>query len=299
MRRQVPVTDDARALTRDDGSLHELAPDLAYQRLAIVNVAFVSGPDGWTLVDAGMPGASGPIRSAAERRFGEGTRPDAVVLTHGHFDHVGSLRPLLELWDVPVYAHEREHRYLDGSTYYPPPDPGVGGGLMARLSPLYPKGPIDVGRWLRALPADGSIPSMPGWSWIDTPGHTVGHVSLWREEGRVLIAGDAFITTNQESAYAVAVQQPELHGPPMYFTPNWKAAKASVRHLAMLEPELVVSGHGPALAGREMREALHVLARDFDELAVPESGRYVVGDGPGTGASRTLGRRRDRERRPD
>ena len=148
---------------------------------------------------------------------------------------------------------------------------------MAAMSPLYPKGPIDVGSRLRPLPGDGSIPSMEGWRWIHTPGHTAGHVSLWRESDRTLIAGDAFITTNQESAYAVAVQRPELHGPPMYFTPDWEGARESVRRLAALEPERVITGHGPPLEGQEMREALYVLARDFNSVAVPEKGAYVPG----------------------
>ena len=90
-----------------------------------------------------------------------------------------------------------------------------------------------------------------------------------------MVAGDAFITTNQESAYAVAVQEPELHGPPRYFTPDWDAARESVRQLAALEPELVVTGHGHAMHGRTMRDALTLLARDFDRIAVPEHGRYV------------------------
>jgi len=90
------------------------------------------------------------------------------------------------------------------------------------------------------------------------------------------MAGDAFITTNQESAYAVAVQRPELQGPPMYFTQDWDAACESVRRLAALEPELAVTGHGRAMRGPEMRAALHLLARDFDQIAVPEHGRYVV-----------------------
>ena len=75
--------------------------------------------------------------------------------------------------------------------------------------------------------------------------------------------------------YAVAKQKPELHGPPMYFTPDWNSAKLSVRNLAALEPEIAVTGHGQALRGPEMRTALHELARDFDEIAVPKHGRYV------------------------
>jgi glyoxylase-like metal-dependent hydrolase (beta-lactamase superfamily II) len=132
-----------------------------------------------------------------------------------------------------------------------------------------------VGRRLRRLPADGSIPVMPGWRWIHAPGHTPGQVALWRESDRTLVAADAFITTRQEAAYAVMTQSPELHGPPMYYTQDWVKSRESVERLAALEPELVVTGHGSAMHGAEMRSALHRLARDFDRVTVPEQGRYV------------------------
>lgn len=279
MRKQVPVDPDTLAEVSDDGSLHEATTDLAYQRLLIVNVVYLgvagAGDGGWVLVDAGVPGSARLILNAVERRFGKESRPAAIVMTHGHFDHVGALEDLAERWRVPVFAHELEIPYLDGTSSYLPPDPSVGGGLMSTLSRFYPRGPVDVGRWLQPLPIDGSIPSMPGWRWIHTPGHTAGHIALWRESDRTLIAGDAFISTNQESAYAVTVQRPEIHGPPMYFTPDWDSARESVRRLAELEPQLVVSGHGPALHGPGMRTALDTLARDFDRIAVPEQGRYV------------------------
>jgi hypothetical protein len=90
------------------------------------------------------------------------------------------------------------------------------------------------------------------------------------------VVGDAFVTTRQESVYAAATQQPEMHGPPMYFTPDWLRARESVERLAALEPELAVCGHGRAMQGPAMREALHELARNFDRVAVPEHGRYVT-----------------------
>lgn len=277
MSRQIPIDPKARADGEYEGGLHVLGPDLAYQRLAIVNVLFYGAPDagdrGWVLIDAGIPGTADLIQSAAEQRFGAGARPAAIVLTHGHFDHVGGLTELAERWQAPVYAHPLEQPYLDGSRAYPPPDPSVGGGLMARLAPFYPRGPVDVGRWLRELPASGEVPDMPGWRWIATPGHTPGHVSLWRPSDQTLVAGDAFITTRQESAFAVALQRPELHGPPMYYTPDWPTARASVELLASLEPELAVTGHGPAMRGPAMREALSALAREFDRVAVPQHER--------------------------
>ena len=279
MKQQVPVSPAARADWESDGSLHELTTDIAYQRLGIVNVVYfgvMGASTDWVLIDAGIPGSAQAILSAVERRFGQAARPTAIVLTHGHFDHVGSLEQLAERWNVSIYAHPLELPYLNGSMAYPPPDPTVGGGLMAALSPMYPRGPIDVSRWLRPLPDDGTVPGMPDWQWLHTPGHTAGHVSLWRETDRTLIAGDAFITTNQESAYAVALQRTEIHGPPTYFTSDWGAARQSVERLAALEPELVITGHGRALADAEMRMALHTLANDFDRIAVPEHGRYVT-----------------------
>ena len=285
MEQQVPLDASARADdpraddARDDGT-HEVTPDVAYKRLAIVNVAFFgaqgAGDRQWVLVDAGLPATAPQIAKAAEERFGQDARPAAIVMTHGHFDHNGALEELAERWDAPVYAHTLELPYLNGSAAYPPPDPTVGGGMMSLLSPLYPRGPVNVGERLHALPADGSVPFMPGWRWLHTPGHAPGHVSLWREADRTLIVGDAFITTAQESAYAAATQKPEMHGPPMYFTPDWASAKSSVERLAALEPELAVTGHGRAMRGQAMRDALHALARDFDRVAVPAHGKYVL-----------------------
>lgn len=285
MKPQIPLdpaarADDPKLDTIRDDDTHEIAPDLAYQRIAFVNVVFYgragAGDRQWVLVDAGLPGSAGHIARAAEGRFGPDARPAAIIMTHGHFDHVGALQDLSERWDAPVYAHAFELPYLSGTAKYPPPDPSVGGGMMAALSPLYPRGPFNVGPRLSGLPADGSVPGMPGWQWIHTPGHAPGHVSLWREADRALIVGDAFITTRQESAYAALTQEPEMHGPPAYFTPDWTSARESVERLAALEPELVVTGHGRAMRGPAMLAALHTLARDFDQVAVPEHGRYVL-----------------------
>lgn len=66
-----------------------------------------------------------------------------------------------------------------------------------------------------------------------------------------------------------------MHGPPMYYTSDWDSARESVRTLAALEPELVVTGHGRAMQGPDMQHALHTLARDFDEVARPKDGRYA------------------------
>jgi len=258
-----------------DGTLG-VTDDVAALQDLIVNVVFYGAPGGpWVLIDAGMPPAAAhKIRLAAGRRFGHGSRPEAIILTHGHFDHVGALPQLADEWGVPIYAHRLEMPYVTGRSPYPPPDPTVGGGMMARLSFMYPRGPYDFGRRVRELPADGSVPGMSGWRWVHTPGHTPGHVSLFRESDRTLIAGDAFVTTRQESAVAALTQAPLVHRPPAYYTPDWVAAYNSVRTLYDLRPAVAITGHGLPMRGAELEDGLERLVTHFRE-EMPRRGRYV------------------------
>lgn len=261
----------------ESGKFHEVTEDVAGYTVQIVNVCFVGSPKGqeWVLIDAGMPGSEESIVEAAERRYGEGAKPECILLTHGHFDHVGAIIELVKRWNVPVYAHAAEMPYLTGRESYSEPDPTVEGGMLATISPLYPIRPIQLGTFVHELPQDGSVPHLPGWQWVHTPGHTPGHISFFREKDRVLLAGDAFVNVKQESLYKVIMQEEEISGPPRYLTTDWDSARESVRKLQALEPHWAITGHGMPLAGSFLEDNLAKLVDRFDEIAIPDHGKYL------------------------
>ena len=255
----------------------DILPDLYQYTIQIVNIVLYGKPqmEDFVLIDAGMPKSADEIISVVEERYGSKSRPKAIILTHGHFDHVGGLIELIERWDVPVYAHTLEIPFLSGKQNYPEPDPTVNNGLVAKMSPIFPNEAINLGGNLKVLPSDGSVPFMAGFRWIHTPGHSPGHISLFREKDKVLIAGDAFVTVKQESLYKVITQTKEISGPPQYFTTDWLAARASIEKLAILKPSVAITGHGLPMKGEELTSNLKKLVDDFEQIALPKQGKYL------------------------
>jgi glyoxylase-like metal-dependent hydrolase (beta-lactamase superfamily II) len=249
-----------------------LAPGVARLPVGIANVYFLGNTEGpWMLLDTGMPGGAAKIRAAAEERFGPDSKPVGIILTHGHADHAGSASELASAWDVPIYAHPLEFPYLTGETLYPPPDPTVGGPL-AFLCRFFPPNGFDLRPLLQPLPPDQTVPGLPDWNWLPTPGHAPGHVSLWRESDRIVLAGDALATVDLDSLPALLTQRPQITRPPSPITCDWGAARASVQMLAALDPAILGCGHGRPMSGPTVAAALSALAAGFP---VPTHGRYV------------------------
>jgi glyoxylase-like metal-dependent hydrolase (beta-lactamase superfamily II) len=255
----------------------DVAPGVWGTKDIFVNMYIVQDKESgnWVIIDTGLKSSASKIKKMAAELFGADSKPSAILLTHGHFDHVGSLKKLTDEWDVRIYCHYLELPYLSGKSHYPPADPSASSGLMAKASPLYPTGPINIDGKLHILPPDGSVPFLPEWRYIPTPGHAPGHVSFFRQHDRVLIAGDAFTTTTPDSVMSVMTQKKKLSGPPKYFTYDWEAARNSVRKLEELRPAVVATGHGQPLSGEQMEVDLTNLALHFDKIAIPHSGRYV------------------------
>ncbi len=236
-----------------------------------VNLYFIKADDNsWTLIDTGLPLQAWRVRAAAADQFGQDARPSSIILTHGHFDHAGNALALAESWDVPIYAHRLEMPYLTGKSDYPPQDPTVGGAL-AQMSRVFPVSGYDFKNRVQALPDDGSVPGLPEWKYLHTPGHTAGHTSLFRERDGVLITGDALTTVNQESLVTLTTLKRELRCPPAPLTTDWDAARDSVNRLAALRPNIIAAGHGLPIDDN----AAARLERFAASFTPPAHGRYV------------------------
>ncbi|MDY0406966.1 MBL fold metallo-hydrolase [Virgibacillus sp. 179-BFC.A HS] len=269
--RFIPMTSIA------NGIWQEIAKDVYGYTDQIVNLTIINKPEehAWYLVDTGLPGSADEIKSVIEEHLADAGKPSAILLTHGHFDHVGGLIELNKGWEVPIYAHPSEFPYLTGEKAYPKPDMTVEGGLLAKISPYYPNEPIDVSPYLKELPKNLGEIGLPEWEWIHTPGHAPGHVSFFCPDKGLLLAGDAFITVKQDSFFKVLLQNEEISGPPRYLTTDWKEAKTSVQKLADLHPDIAFTGHGPLMQGKELKEGLQDLVDHFEEKAVPDYGKYI------------------------
>ncbi len=253
-----------------------VAPGITQLRIQrFVNVYFVETgtPSEWVLIDSGLPGSARTIGAAAAELFGEHNPPLFILLTHGHLDHVGAAKELAIRWRVPVLAHPLEIPYLTAQARFPPQDPTVGGSL-AFASRFFPKDMPNLRDHLQALdPTTDTVPGLPGWRWLPTPGHAPGQIALFRAADRTLLGGDAFATCHHDSIPAVLLGRPKISRAGTPFNYDWQAARRSVLLLADLVPAAIGCGHGPVIAGEYAATGLRELA---DNYPIPAHGRYVA-----------------------
>jgi glyoxylase-like metal-dependent hydrolase (beta-lactamase superfamily II) len=233
------------------------------------NVYLIRSESSWTLVDAGWYGGEKKILAAAESVFGPGARPASMVLTHLHPDHSGAIATLVEGWGQPAYVHPDELPLAAGyqQAYAIPLDRWLM-PLIRRL-PKKTQAKIAAGSDLtavvKAFDPEAGTPGLPDWEAIHSPGHTPGHISLYRREDGVLITGDAVVTVDLNSLLGLLTARQGVFGPPRYSTWDGAVAQRSIAALAALEPQVLATGHGRVRVDGTA-QALQALARGQEDV---------------------------------
>jgi hydroxyacylglutathione hydrolase len=180
---------------------------------------------GDVLIDAGLRIRAGKLVNALRD-----DRIAAHALTHVHLDHAGGSKRVKEALGVPVWVGANDAEALrTGKAAIAPGRPAA--GLMAAYGGS-PK--VEPDRELREGDEIGH-----GFVVLDTPGHSPGHVSYWRESDRTLICGDVFFDMNViTTAYG-------LRQPPELLSYDAAQNRDSERRLAELDPAVACFGHGP------------------------------------------------------
>ncbi len=154
-----------------------------------------------------------------------------LALTHVHPDHQGIAKMICERYGIPLACHEADVPAMQGEQPMQPDN-----AFMRFSSQLFAGPPHAVTRRLK----DGD--ELASFRVVHAPGHTPGHIILFREDDRIAIVGDVLNGMN------LATTWPGLHEPPAFFCTDASENRQSIRKLAELEPRLLCFGHGPPLS---------------------------------------------------
>ena len=183
---------------------------------------------GETLIDAGTRQAEKRI----VRQVG-GRTLSTHALTHAHPDHQGSSHAICERFGIPLWCGQADVPAVEHAGGVR--NPKAPSWLNKTQQRFWTGPPHPVARALTE--AD----EVEGFTVLEVPGHSRGHIAFWRESDRVLILGDVLANMNMITGV------PGLNTPPDLFTPDPARNRASARRLAALRPALACFGHGAPL----------------------------------------------------
>ena len=198
-----------------------------------INAYVIAHPDGDVLVDA-MTRLDTRLILKALR----GRRMGAHVATHAHADHVGATHAVATRLGLPVWAHAADRAAVEDT------------GLIAQRQPhalinrVFAKVMLGPGHPVERELAEGD--QVAGFTVLHVPGHSAGHIALWRERDGVLILAD--VLNNQHPLLGFPRG---LRLPLDVFTPDPAENRRSAKRLGELGAETVLFGHGPVHRGAE------------------------------------------------
>jgi glyoxylase-like metal-dependent hydrolase (beta-lactamase superfamily II) len=190
-----------------------------------VAVWLVKAGQDWTIVDAAHPSHAAIVPKAAGRLLGL-ARPARVVLTHAHIDHGGSLRALIQRWDLPVWVHLLEAGFVSGEKSYRRVESSSLVFNLARSLLREVAWNVPVAQTLQEGDRVGEMEV------IHVPGHSPGMIALHHHEDRAILCGDTFMNLGGRLSAAFALA-----------TPDPQQARQSMEKLAGLDFDLLLPSH--------------------------------------------------------
>jgi glyoxylase-like metal-dependent hydrolase (beta-lactamase superfamily II) len=197
-----------------------------------VNYYLVEDDGEIILIDTGLPGNSSKIVDYVEKTLKRKPQDiKTIVITHSHFDHVGSLSKIKEITGAQVAIHPADADYVRGKTKH------IGGTFINALIKLfqivYRTKPVEPEIMLK----DCDV--MSGYQVIHTPGHSPGSICLYNPEKKVIFVGDILQYKNGrlQSPGKKLIPEPEKYG-------------ESLRKLLDLDIKIILTGHtAPVTSG--------------------------------------------------
>lgn len=215
-------------------------------RAGVINPTLILDDENVILVDVGLPGQLAVIGEAMQRQANVSLEEiTQVILTHHDIDHLGGLREIRsQLPHVKVFAHREEKAYIEGAKRplkLAKMEDNLD-NLPEAVKTIYPvmkrafenaTAPVD-----ETLNDGDELPYCGGITVIFTPGHTLGHISLYAKEHKTLIAGDALDVQNGVLNIAPAANNHDMN-----------LCKQSMQTLTNYDIETVICYHGGRYQG--------------------------------------------------
>jgi glyoxylase-like metal-dependent hydrolase (beta-lactamase superfamily II) len=207
----------------------------------VIYPALLWDSDGATLIDTGVPGQLDIIRRQIENAGVDFESVNRIILTHQDVDHIGGLPDFIRArkGEIEVLAHEDDRPYIEGDQ----PLIKMNRERLAQMMESLPEPQRQRFERIFSAPPSGKVdltlhdgeelPFYGGINVIHTPGHTPGHLSLFVERSRLLIAGDE-----------LRVEGGELVGPRESATPDMESANAALAKLVDYQIDYVLCYHG-------------------------------------------------------